>query len=200
MTAKKIYIEGGGDSKELRARCREGFRKLLENANFKDRMPRLVACGGRSQTYQDFSAGLRQATNGYTAMLVDSEDVVTDIEKPWDHLQTRANDRWQRPPTATDDQVFLMTTCMETWIVADRRALQHHYAQLNENRLPALPTLETRGRHVVQDALEAATSACRNAYAKGKRSFHVLGKLDPDTLKKYLPSFSRMIRILNQKL
>ena len=27
---KVIYLEGGGDSKELHTRCREGFRKLLE--------------------------------------------------------------------------------------------------------------------------------------------------------------------------
>ncbi len=44
----KVYVEGGGDSKELRTRCREGFSKLVERAGFKDRMPKFVACGGRT--------------------------------------------------------------------------------------------------------------------------------------------------------
>ena len=28
MSEKRIYVEGGGDSKELQTRCREGFRKV----------------------------------------------------------------------------------------------------------------------------------------------------------------------------
>ena len=163
-------------------------------------MPRLVACGGRRQTYDDFTTAHTQSGGAYTAMLVDSEDVVANIEKPWDHLRKRPDDGWRRPANSTSEQVFLMTTCMETWIVADRLALRKHYAQVNETRLPALPDLEKRGRQEVQDALEKATSACKNAYEKGKRSFQVLGQLDPDTLKKHLPSFSRMTRILEKKL
>ncbi len=42
-----IYLEGGGESKELHSRCREGFRKLLEKNGFKGNMPRLVACCDR---------------------------------------------------------------------------------------------------------------------------------------------------------
>lgn len=45
-----------------------------------------------------------------------------------------------------------------------------------------------------------ATRNCKNAYAKGKRSFEILGKLDPDVLAKHLPSFSRVRRILKEKL
>ena len=47
----KIYIEGGGDSKELRIRCREGFRRLLDQCGFTGRMPKLIACGGRDATF-----------------------------------------------------------------------------------------------------------------------------------------------------
>ena len=41
---------------------------------------------------------------------------------------------------------------------------------------------------------------CSNAYAKGKRFFEVLGKLDPATLAQHLPSFVRLQRILRSKL
>ena len=56
----RLYIEGGGDSKQLHTRCREGFRKLLERCGFGGRMPRLVACGGRNSTFDDFSTALRK--------------------------------------------------------------------------------------------------------------------------------------------
>jgi hypothetical protein len=129
-------------------------------------------------------------------MLVDSEDVVADIEKPWDHLRNRPDDKWPRPQGSNDDQVFLMVTCMETWIIADREALRRHYDALIESRLPALDKLETRKRHQVQDALANATEKCGNSYAKGRRSFQLLQKLDPAILEKHLSSFSRMKRIL----
>lgn len=53
----RIYIEGGGDRADGRARCREGFRRLLlENCGYQGRMPRLVICGSRNSAYDDFKA------------------------------------------------------------------------------------------------------------------------------------------------
>jgi hypothetical protein len=50
-----IYVEGGGDhNKHLEARCREGFRKFFEKAGLENRMPAVVACGGRSRAYDRF--------------------------------------------------------------------------------------------------------------------------------------------------
>ena len=90
---------------------------------------------------------------------------------------------------------------METWIVADRAALAEHYgADLQKSALPALLGLEGRPRDAVQDALIHATRRCGNAYAKGKRSFEVLGQLNPETLSKHLPSFRRVRRILDARL
>jgi len=126
---------------------------------------------------------------------------VKDVEKPWEHLKARQYDGWERPAKVTDEQALLMTTCMESWIVADRDALLKHYgSKLQEMALPALVDLESRHRHVVTEALMHATRNCSNAYAKGKRSFEVLGVLNPITLAKLLPSFARMVRILNENL
>ena len=109
-----LYIEGG-ESKEDQIRCREGFRKLLEKAGFSGRMPRLTACGGRGSAFDDFkTAHARLKIGNYIAMLIDSEDPVADLEKTWDHLNSR--DQWDKPAGATDEQVLFMTTCMETWI------------------------------------------------------------------------------------
>ena len=196
----RIYLEGGGDYKYGHIRCREGFNKLLKNCGFAGRMPSLKASGSRSSAYDDFKTAHAGASGtDYVALLVDSEDPVTDIGKPWDHLSNR--DGWVKPPGATDDQALLMTTCMETWIAADHGALTSHFGQcLQASALPPLQDLENRVRDDVQNRLEHATRNCPGPYAKGKKSFELLGKLDPETIETNLPSFGRTRKILNAKL
>ena len=200
-----LYLEGGAtgpDSKELKIRCREGFRKLLEKCGYGElrRMPHLVACGSRHTAFDDFKTALAaRANDDYVALWIDSEDPMANIETSWAHL--RARDNWAQPASATDDQVLFMTTCMETLIIADHAALKRHYGtELQTTALPRLVNLENRQRHDVQDKLVHATRNCTNAYAKGKRSFEILAKLAPATLEAHLPSFVRTRRILNQKL
>jgi hypothetical protein len=90
---------------------------------------------------------------------------------------------------------------METWFVADRAALRVHFGvELRDSVLPPLVLLESRARHDVQDKLIQATGDCPNCYAKGSRSFALLGKLNPDVLEKQLPSFARIRRVLNARL
>jgi hypothetical protein len=62
-----------------------------------------------------------------------------------------------------------------------------------------LNDLESRNRHDVHDKLAHATRNCSNAYAKGKRSFEVIGVLNPTALSS-LSAFSRMTKVLNNKL
>ena len=202
-----LYLEGGAtgpDSKDLKIRCREGSRKLLEKCGYGEqgRMPRLVACGSRKNAFENFKTALSaRAAGQYVALWIDSEDPMTDVEASWTHLRTRVGDNWPRPAGAADDQVLFMTTCMETLIAADRAALKEHFgAKLQAEALPPMVNLETRNRHDVQDHLAHATRNCTNAYAKGKRSFDILGKLAPATLETHLPSFTRTWRILNKKL
>ena len=200
-----LYLEGGSigpSSKELKIRCREGFRKLLEKCGYKqqNRMPRLVACGSRGSAFDDFKTTIRASPPGvYIALWIDSEHPMQDINAAWDHLTH--HDNWSPPPGASDEQVLLMTTCMETLIVADRAALDNHYgSRLQTNSLPPVVNLENRDRHNIQDALARATRSCTNAYSKGKRSFDILDKLTPATLQTHLPSFARTRRILDSHL
>ena len=195
-----IFLEGGGPRSELRTRCQKGFHKLLEKCGFTGRMPKLVACGARGASFDRFKiAHKAKRKDDFIAMLIDSEDPVADIEKPWKHLQQR--DGWKKPKGASDDQVLFMTTCMETWIVSDPAALQAHYGtELQESALPPLVKLETQLRHRIQGDLIHATRNCTNAYGKGKRSFEVLAELNPATLEEHLPSFARALRILRARL
>ena len=113
-----LYLEGGGDSKELHVRCREGFRRLLENCGFAGKMPRLIANGGRDSAYGDFTIARENKRSGdYVAMWIDSEKPPADIEAAWNHLgHVKTVARWKKPQGANDDQVLFMTTCVETWL------------------------------------------------------------------------------------
>ncbi|MYC30479.1 MAG: DUF4276 family protein [Chloroflexi bacterium] len=198
MVKAHIYLEGGG-GKELNARCREGFNRLFKKCGF-ERMPKLTASGSRESVFGDFKTAHAGASGqNYVAMLVDSEDPVKDIQSPWAHLIER--DGWQAPPGATEEQVLLMTTCMETWIAADSNALSSHYGQcLQENALPSVVDLEGRDRHTIQDNLRHATRNCKGPYKKGAKSYELLGKLNPDIIEHHLPSFKRARDTLNGKL
>ncbi len=202
MVKVTIYVEGGGDSKELHARCREGFRKLIEKMNVA-RNPAIVACGSRDQTFKKFKIAVSTASGEYPLLLVDSEDAIkTTDENPdsaeaWNHLKTR--DNWDKPSGVVNDQAQLMATCMETWIMADQPALNAFFGQhLQINALLPVQNLEARARDEVQDKLVWATRDCGKdrSYAKGKRSFKVLAHLNTETLRKHLPHFRRFVSTL----
>jgi hypothetical protein len=195
--ALKIYIEGGGDSKNLKARLRKAYRKLLERMDL-PRMPGTVACGSRNDAFDKFATAC--ANDDDAMLLVDSEDPVT-ASTAWQHLASR--DGWDPPEDAGDDRAQLMVTCMETWIVADRATLRRVFgSKLRENALPPLQNLEGRSRHDVQNKLEQATAACGRAkrYQKGRRSFQVVGELDPAPLREHLPHFVRFEDALRRLL
>lgn len=209
MTAY-VYIEGGtrgpsggeSSSKSLKIECQKAFHSLLGKLGFMGRMPRLVACGGRQKTYEMFCTEHKAQKATYVAMWIDAEEPMEDVEEAWKHLsEVETVPAWSRPENAEDDQVLFMTTSMETWIVADRETLRRHYRQnLNENPLPALFNIEKRPRKDMLKAIETATTNCTNGYKKGSRSFEVLEKVDVDVLRKHLPSFRRVERILKTKL
>ena len=106
----KIYVEGGGDSKDLRTRCRKGFSSFFEKANLAGRMPRVIACGGRDAAFDKFRTafGARKAEE-FIVLLVDSENPVADDAGPWKHLAGR--DGWHMPDAATDENAHLMVQC-----------------------------------------------------------------------------------------
>ena len=194
----RLYIEGGTSNSD--SVCREAFVKLLRRAGFNDRMPRIVVCGARNSAFNDFRTALSAAGAGeFVAMLIDSEHPVQALEHTWRHLTTQ--DGWEQPVGASDEQVLFMTTCMEAWIVADPDTLAKHFGtELQKNALPSTDGLESRHRDELYDALTHATRNCTNAYQKGRRSFDVVGKLNPTVLAATLPSFARILRILNDRL
>lgn len=177
----KVYVEGGGNVRELRARCRKGFSSFFEKANLAGRMPQVIACGGRRTTYDKFAAALRSASDQvFVALLVDSEYPVAGGTGPWQHLQTR--DNWDRPDGATDDNAHLMVQCMEAWFLTDKDCLASFFGHgFNRNALPRNPDIEQVAKADVLDGLKRATRQCRpkGEYGKGRDSFEILAEVDP---------------------
>ena len=201
MVRAEIYAEGGGPpGRVTNIRCREGFTKLIERCGVDSGKFDVIACGGRGDAWNDFQDAHAEADEAcYVALLIDSETPLADIEEAWKHLEF--GDGWQKPPDAQDDQVLFMTTCMETWIVADRKTLLEHFGEnLDASALPELDNLEERRRGYLNDRLESATLLCPDPFNKGRNSFQVLGKIDPNVLEEHLPSFRRVRRILRDKL
>jgi hypothetical protein len=112
----KIYVEGGGDhNKALQTQCRQGFREFFLRAGLKDRMPGVVACGGRSRAYERFRTPHENARpDDFPLLLVDSEASVV-VQDLWEHVKLRPGDGWDRPQNASDDQLHFMVQAMEAW-------------------------------------------------------------------------------------
>lgn len=189
----KLFVEGGGDSKALRTRCREGFSKLLQRAGCRGRMPRIVACGSRGNAFEHFQAELYEGGTTPT-LLVDAEGPV-DVDDPWDHVRSREGDGWTTPPDATAEQLHLMVQLMESWLLADRDSLVEFFGSgFNSNALPGREDIERIPKADVASALGAATRKTRKgSYDKGRHSFELLARVDPGQLERASPWARRFL-------
>ena len=178
MVTATLYIEGGGEGKDLRTRFREGWKEFFSSAGVGGRT-KIVRGAGRRQTFDRFATAVSgNALGTVPFLLVDSEDPVAPEHSVWQHLH--ASDDWTRPAGAGEDRAFLMVQVMETWFLADREALRSYFgARFGENALRAWPNLEDVSKSVVFEELRHATASCRPRYTKGKVSFELLAQIDP---------------------
>jgi len=184
-----VYVEGGGDSKDLRIRCRKGFSKLFERAGLRGRMPGVVACGPRDRTFRSFCDSLKSRRQRFLpVLLVDSEAPVSGATgTAWDHL--RKVDKWVKPPEAAADQAHLMVQVMESWFLADVAALRRYFGDgLRESTLPRRSDVESIAKKQVLSAIDRATrGTTKGAYKKGRHSFGMLELVDAATLEERSP-------------
>ncbi|MBI5497306.1 MAG: DUF4276 family protein [Deltaproteobacteria bacterium] len=179
----KLFVEGGGDARRLRTELREGFHGLLSKAGVR-RMPRIIACGPRSQAFRDFS---NERQKGPAVLLVDSEGPGT--ASPWEHVRRDV----EKPPAATEEDLHFMAVTMETWLCSDPGALEGYYGQgFKAAALPQRPNLEEEPKNDVNAKLAAAVKASRKGrYNKGEDSFTVLGRIDPGCIAARCPRWGK---------
>lgn len=180
-----VYVEGGG-RKDLDSRARKAFARLFTRLGLAGRLPRVHPCGSRAQAYRDFCTAIGQRDTSRCYLLVDSEDPVRSGDTSWDHLRNRTADRWPRPQGAGDSSAHLMVQCMEAWLLADRQAVRDYYGEgFEERALPRNPNVEEVDKRMLLDALAAASKGTtKGRYGKGKHSFDLLERVDPEKLRR----------------
>ena len=196
----KIYIEGGGEGKDLDSRFREAWTRFFIAAGLAGHMPRPVRGKGRANTFDLFSTAVHNSkANEMPLLLVDSEEAMAPNTTVWQHLKTR--DNWDKPPAAADEQAYLMVQVMETWLLADPEALREYFgSDFKSKKLPIRADLEAVPKLVVFDALDKATAECdEKQYAKGKISFEILGKISPEKVKGKCPHAKKLLDFLSTK-
>lgn len=197
--ACKLFVEGGGDHNDaLKTECRRAFTTLLEKAGFKGRMPRIVACGGRRNAFEQFCTAM-ESGEGLAILLVDSEAPVSQ-DSPWLHVAKRDGDEWVKPDGATEDQLHLMVQCMEAWFLADREAVRTFFGKgFKENALPAARVQEDVEKPDLYRRLEqAARNTTKGPYSKGTHSFKLLATLDPNHVRRASPWAERFFSTLDR--
>lgn len=200
MVNIKIYIEGGGDGKDLDSRFREAWTKFFKAAGLSGQMPRPVRGKGRKNTYDLFCTALEhRKSDELPLLLVDSEAALKKDHSVWQHLKSR--DKWDKPNGANDEHAYLMVQVMETWLLADLEALQTYFGKnFKLNKIPAWTDLESVGKTVVFEALDKATAECgQKCYLKGKVSFEILGSIDPQRVTAKCPNSKRFLDFLAKK-
>lgn len=197
----RIYVEGGGQTNALKTKCRQGFSEFLRKAGMDERMPRIVASGGRQTAYDDFCVALQKAkADDFIVLLVDSEAAVAEGTGPWVHLKSR--DNWDRPQAATDEHAQLMVRCTEAWFMADKEAVQEFFGNgFNRNALPARADIENIAKDDIYKGLKNATRHCnpKGEYGKGRHSFDILALLDPAKVVAASPHARRLVDTLKEK-
>ena len=197
MVRATLYIEGGGERRDLGARFREGWNKFFKSAGL-DGKTKLVRGGSRQRTFHLFATAISVGRPGVVPLLlVDSEDPVAAGHTVWQHLSAR--DGWRRPSNAGDDQAFLMVQVMETWFLADGDALRRYFGtRFRQNALRKWPDLEAVPKPVVLNALASATAPCTKRYSKGKVSFELLGQIDPARVEAACPHAEALLNRLRK--
>jgi hypothetical protein len=192
----KVFVEGGGDDRATGTRCREAFAAFFAKVAEKGRLPKVVPCGGRDQTFKDFRTALAKEPDAL--LLVDAKDAALPaaLANPW--LQLADRDGWKRPDAAGPTNVALMVQEMESWFLADRGALAAYYGRgFREKALPARQDIENVSKAAVNAGLAAATKDTKaREYHKTQHGFDLIARIDPKLVRAASPHADRLCRIV----
>lgn len=180
-----IYIEGGGDSRQLHSELRQGFKTLFENAGLIGRLPKVVACGSRNDAYHDFKTAFSQkSSTEHALLLIDSEDLVTAQTK-WEHVKNR--DNWDKISQSSEEHLYFMVVCMESWFLADKDGMSDFFGKgFDATKLSQNCNLEQINKESLYSGLKNATkNSTKGMYGKGQHSFKILTFLDAQKIKKH---------------
>ena len=196
----RLYVEGGGRS-ALKGDCRAGFKNYLKKAGIPERSFKVIACGSRNSAFKMFCTALRQyGVSPYILLLVDSEGPVSN--GLWHHVAMRPGDNWQKPPSATEDNLHFMIQCMEAWFISDPSRLSSYYGKgFRVASLPKNRQIEQIQKVDILRGLEAATrDTAKGTYNKGSHSFDILALIDPNNVAMASQFAKRLIATISRHI
>ncbi|HET7232556.1 MAG TPA: DUF4276 family protein [Longimicrobium sp.] len=200
-----LYVEGGG-GKDGKARLREAFSRFLgeltNEARRRGIIWRIVLCGSRTQTYEDFLLGMRTHPDAYNVLLVDAERpvIATTVRE---HLEAAPpeGDGWKLG-VASEDRLHLMAQMMESWFIADPEALASVYGKgFAKGAIPKTRNVESIAKADVMDALSRATKGTQKGeYHKMRHSPQILERLDAARVEDRAPHCAVLLHELRVQL
>lgn len=222
----RIYVEGCGEPKEperklqpppnrriklltkqTEAGLRAGFRSFFKSLDpLADRQGiniQLIMCGGRKQAYHNFLNAIADYPNAFNVLLVDSEDPVSDINKPWQHLKNREEDKWDSKGI-DDGHCHLMVQAMEAWFIVDLDTLRQFYGEkfMDHKIIRGLEqnyTVDRVSVYNLEHWLKQATKdTSRGKYSKTKHAPKLLELLNVDLVRQNCPSCDRLFKTIEE--
>jgi hypothetical protein len=197
----RIYIEGGGDSKDTKAFLRQGFgiflNELVTVARAKRVRWQLVMCGSRNSAFDAFRTSLGQNPQAFNVLLVDSETPVST--RPWAHLLAR--DGWN-VGNLSDDFCHLMVQVMESWFLADLEKLAGYYGTgFARNSIPNTANVEQISKATIENSLKIATrNTQKGEYQKIHHASKLLALIEATTVRRASSHCDRLFTILAAKM
>lgn len=203
-----IYAEGGGDTAETSTPFRQGMSAFLKPAvtvaRRKNIRWRIIACGGRTRTFDLFKDALKKEPHVISVLLVDAEEFGPFLNppKPWKHLKHRKGDEWDQPEGCADDHCQLMVICMEAWFLAHPDAIAKHFGKnFDRSKLPAPNLAESRSKSNINTALQqAAKNTAAKEYKKIRDGAKILAIIVPSEVRKHCKWCERLFTTLGKFL
>ncbi len=193
-----IFFEGGGSKEATQAIYRKGLSTYCAKLKPKGSRLRIVAGGGREQTFDQFRIAVLDSRAGeLSVLMVDSESPVT-AKTPVEHLHGR--DGWDFA-SLPNYKAVLMVQTLEAWFLADRDTLLEYYdGGFLPKSLPGSPTnIEAIRKEDIEPALRSATrnSRTKGEYHKIDHGSALLALIDPAKVEKasaHAASFHQFLR------
>lgn len=197
----RLYLEGGGSDKELKASFRRAMQRFLgeihELARQNRGRLRVIVCGSRNDAWRAFRHAELDHPDAHNILLVDSEGpVVHDDSRR--HLQKQ--DGWTTAEVRCE-QCHLMVQIMEAWFLADPQALEAYYGNgFTWSRLPDSNKVERIAKADIEKALSRATRASARGPYRKRHAPAILERLNCNKVCASAPHCDRLVRDLFRAL
>jgi hypothetical protein len=177
----RVYFEG--DDK-LRPGFRAFFKEIDDIAKSKRCYFRLIDAKGTP--IQDFYDGIKANPNSWNVLLLDSEEPLNGCS------------RSKQIDAKHEDSVYWMVELMESWFLADLKALCAFYGnRVQEAALRGNPKVEEIPKG---DVMARVKRASGGTYHKTAHAPKLLEVIDPALVRNAADNCDRMFRLILEKL